>query len=103
MHNSMCCRKLTCLLCACERDFQSNHRRRTSKKTNVSFNKTQIRKVYISSTGRGNGATGVHRAFSDGYQGEPIEHSLMDPEREGVTQNAQQYVRPETHMLALRV
>ena len=66
MHNSMCGRKLTCLLCACDRDFQSNYRRRTSKKTNVSFNKTQFRKVYISNTGRGNGVTGVHRAFSDG-------------------------------------
>ena len=27
----------------------------------------------------------------------------MDPEREGGAQNAQQYVLPETHMLALRV
>ena len=45
----------------------------------VSVNKTQIRKVYISNTGRGNGATGVHRAFTDGYQGESIEHSQMDP------------------------
>ena len=78
MHNSMCCRKLTCLLCACDRDFKSYYHRRTSKKTNVSFNKTQFRKVYISDTGRGNGATGVHRAFSDGYQGESIEHSLME-------------------------
>ena len=43
------------------------------------------------------------RAFSDGYQGESIEHSLMDPEREGGEQNAQKYVRLETHMLALRV
>ena len=53
--------------------------RRTGKKTNVSFNKTEFRKAYIWSTGRGNGVTGVHRAFSDGYQGESIEHSLMDP------------------------
>ena len=37
--------------------------------------------MYISNTGRGNGATGVHGAFSDGYQGESIEHSLMDPKR----------------------
>ena len=81
MHNSMCCLKLTCLLCACDRDFQSNYRRSTSKITNVSFNKMQFRKVYISNTGRGNGVTGVHRAFSDGYQGESIEHSLMDPKR----------------------
>ena len=65
----------------------------------------EYKKAYSSfrSTGRGNGATGVHRAFSDGYQGESIEHSLMDPEREGGAQNAQQYVLPETHMLALRV
>ena len=42
MHNSMCCWKLTCLFCSCDRDFQSNYRRRTSMKTNVSFNKTQI-------------------------------------------------------------
>ena len=44
MHPETVCeaRKLTCLLCACDRDFQSNYRRRTSKKTNVSFNKTQI-------------------------------------------------------------
>ena len=41
MHNSMCFWKLTCLLCACDRDFQSNYRRRSSKKTNVSFNKTE--------------------------------------------------------------
>ena len=56
--------------------------------------------MYISNTGRGNGATGVHRAFSDGYQGESIEHSLMDPEREGGAQNSQQYVLLETYMLA---
>ena len=54
---------------------------RTGKKTNVSFNKTQFRKVYISNTGRGNGATGDHRAFSDGYRGESIERSLMNPKR----------------------
>ena len=78
MHNSMCGRKLTCLLCACDRDFQSDYRRRTGKKTNVSFNKTEFRKAYFWSTGRGNGVTGVHRAFSDGYQGESIEQSLMD-------------------------
>ena len=30
-------------------------------------------KAYFWSTGRGNGVTGVHRAFSDGYQGESIE------------------------------
>ena len=80
MHNSMCDLKLTCLLCARERDFQSDYRKRTSKKTNVSFNKTQFRKAYIWNTGRGNGATGVHQsnlwwipgrghqAFSDGPQ-----------------------------------
>ena len=103
MHNSMCCRKLTCLLCACDRDFQSNYRRHASKKTNVSFNKTQFLKVYISNTGRGNGATGAHRAFSGGYQGESIEHSLMDPRGEGGAQNAQQYVRLETYMFALQL
>ena len=43
------------------------------------------------------------RAFSDGYQGESIQHSLMDPKREGGAQKAQQYVLLETHMLALRV
>ena len=37
-----------------------------AKKTNVSFNKTEFRKAYVWSTGRGNGVTGVHRAFSDG-------------------------------------
>ena len=44
------------------------------------------------------------RAFSDGYQGESIEHSLMDPKREleGGALNAQQNVQLETHMLALR-
>ena len=65
----------------------------------------EYKKAYSSfrSTGRENGATCVHRAFSNGYQGESIEYSLMDPEREGGAQNAQQYVRPETHMLALRV
>ena len=103
MHVSMCSRKLTCLLCACDRDFQSNYRCCTSKKTNVSFNKTQFRKVYISNTGRGNGATGVYQAFSDGYQGESIEHSLMDPKREGGAQNSQQYVLLETYMLALQL
>ena len=42
----------------------------------------EYQKAYSSflRTGRGKGATGVHRAFSDGYQGESIEHSLMDPE-----------------------
>ena len=35
MHNSMCGWKLACLLCNC----QSDYRRRTGKKTNVSFNK----------------------------------------------------------------
>ena len=60
----------------------------------------EYKKAYFRSTGRGNGATGVHqacsdhesdgyhRAFSDGYQGESIEHSVMDPEREGGAQNA---------------
>ena len=38
----------------------------------------EYKKAYFRSTGRGNGATGVHRAFSDGYQGASIEHSLMD-------------------------
>ena len=40
----------------------------------------EYKKAYSSfrSTGRGNGATGVHRAISDGYQGASIEHSLMD-------------------------
>ena len=40
----------------------------------------EYQKAYSSfcSTGRGIGATGVHRAFSDGYQGASIEHSLMD-------------------------
>ena len=46
---------------------------------------------------------GYHRAFSDGYQGESIEHSLMDPKREGGAQNAQQYVLLETRMLALQL
>ena len=79
MQNSLCCRKLRCLLCACDRDSQSNYHRRTSKKTNVSFNKTKLRKAFIWSTGRRNGATGGHQAFSDGFQGESIKHSLMDP------------------------
>ena len=37
------------------------------------------KKAYSSfrSTGRGNGATGVHRASSDGYQGASIKHSLI--------------------------
>ena len=51
-------------------------------------------------------ATGVHRAFSDGYQGESIWHSLKDPKRElreGGAQNAQQYVLLETYMLALQL
>ena len=103
MHNSMCCRKLTCLLCECDRDFQLDYHRRTGKKTKVSYNKTQFQNVNIWSTGRGNGATGVHQAFLDGYQGESIEHSLMDPEREEGAQNAQQCVRQETHTLALRL
>ena len=77
----------------------------------------EYQKAYFRSTvaGRGNGAPGVHqgillwipggvhRVFSDGYQGESIKHSLMDTQREGGAQNAQQYVLPETHMLALRV
>ena len=42
--------------------------RREYKKADSSFR----------STGRGNGATGVHRAFSDGDQRASIEHSLMD-------------------------
>ena len=79
----------------------------------------EYKKAYSSfrSTGRGNGATGVHRAFSDEYQGASIEHSLMDT-RVGPIEHSQmdptkgsrstkctprQYVRQETHMLALRV
>ena len=69
MQNSMCGRKLTCLLCACDRDFQSNYRRRSSKKINVSFNKTQIRKVYISISQTQDEGTGPLAS---------IEHSLMD-------------------------
>ena len=50
----------------------------------------EYQKAYLSfrSTGRGNGATGVHRTFSDGYQGKSIENSQMDPtegRREGGT------------------
>ena len=65
----------------------------------------EYKKAYFRSTGRGNGATGVHRAFSDGYQGESIEHSQMNPTEgsRGTKCTPRQYVRPETHMLALRV
>ena len=40
----------------------------------------EYQKAYSSfrSTGRGNGATGVHRAFSNENQGASIKHSLMD-------------------------
>ena len=51
MHNNMCCQKLTCLLCACVRDFQSDYRRCTGKKTNVSFNKTEFRTAHIWNSG----------------------------------------------------
>ena len=65
-------------------------------------------KAYIWSTGRGNRVTSVHqtqmiRAFSDGYQRASIEHFLMDPQRGRRGTNAQQYVRPKTHKLALLV
>ena len=46
---------------------------------------------------------GRHRAFSEGYQGESIKHSLMDLKRGGGAQNAQQYARLETYMLALQL
>ena len=76
MHNRMCCLKLTCLLCACDQDFESDYRRSTVKKTNVSFNNTQFRKEYIWNTGPGTGATGVHRAFSDGPPRGKEEHKM---------------------------
>ena len=47
----------------------------------VNFAIEQFRRAYIWNTGLGNGATGVHQALSDGYQGESIEHSLMDPDQ----------------------
>ena len=71
MHNSMWGRKLTCLLCACDRDFLSKYRRRTSKKTNVSFNKMQ-------------------------------KENQCQLQQNGA-QNAQQYVRLETYMIALQL
>ena len=74
-----------------------------ARKTNVCFNKTQFRKVYISNTGRGNGATGVHRAFSDGYQEESIEHSLMDPKRGRRSTKCTTVCELETYMLALQL
>ena len=38
----------------------------------------EYQKAYFNSTGRGNGATGVHQASSDRYQAESIERSRMD-------------------------
>ena len=51
----------------------------TGEKYKVSCVLQENQIAYIWSRGPGNGATGVHRAFSDRYQGESIEHSLMDP------------------------
>ena len=45
----------------------------------ICFVGQNFRTAYFWRTGRGNGVTGVHRAFSDRYQGESIERSLMDP------------------------
>ena len=75
--DSTCGRKPTYLLCACDRDCQSDYLWPTGKKINVSFNQTEFRKAYIWSTGRGNGAI---REWSDGYQGASIEHSLKRTE-----------------------
>ena len=49
-----------------------------ARKAMSAANRQEYRKAYFRSTGRGNGATGVHQACSDGYQGESIEHSLMN-------------------------
>ena len=40
---------------------------RTGKKINVSGVPARVQKAYFRSTGRGNWATGVHQAFSDGF------------------------------------
>ena len=71
MHNSMCGRKLTCLLC----NGQSDYRRRTGKTINVSYNKWGHWQW-----GHWNGPLASIRAFSDRYQGESIEHSLKRTE-----------------------
>ena len=65
---------------------------RTGKKINVSGVPAKVQKKRIAAAqdkGMGPLVTVSIRAFSDGYQGESIEHSLMDPEREGGAQNAQ--------------
>ena len=85
----------------------SSDRGRTGKEVNVSgvpASQCQSTKKRISAAqDKGMGPLVSIRAFSDGYQGESIEHSLMDPQGEGGAQNAHEYVRPETHKLALRV
>ena len=72
---------------------------RTGKKINVSGVPAKVQKKRIAAAqdkGMGPLVTVSIRAFSDGYQGESIEHSLMDPRRERGAQNAQQYVLLET-------
>ena len=74
----MCGRKLTCLLCACDRDFQSDYRRRTGQKNQSQLQPNGIPKsAYLEHRTREWGhwrpssilgwiPGRVHRAFSDG-------------------------------------
>ena len=74
-----------------------------AKKSMSASTKRNSEKRISGALDKGMGPLASTRAFSDGCQGESIEHSLMDPQREGGAQTAQQYVRPETQMLALRL
>ena len=84
-------------------------RRRAYKQENqcqwrTGYYRREYKKAYSSfrSTGRGNGATGVHRAFSDGYQGASIEHSPSSilkwtPQREAGTEEHGVQLCPGVH------
>ena len=95
----MCGRKLTCLLCTCDRDFQSDYRRRTGKKPISASTKRNSEKRISGAQDKGMGPLAsiehsrmdsrespssilgwipgrVHRAFSDGPLGGRRRHKM---------------------------
>ena len=83
MHNSMCCWKLKCLVCACDRDCSRiiiGIPAQNPMSASTEWNPKSKYLEHRLPQNEGMGPLASIRAFSAGYQGESIEHSLKQTE-----------------------